>query len=213
MSCRIGPVLARPEWFRTCLLLSGGWGRNFNRSGRLLRPRRQSGAEPDREADFRCFGAISRAVAGHSGQPQVPACRGLLHSWAAFGIALPVAGAPIAASSLGCGCSSVVEHDLAKVGVEGSNPFARSRNSFVLPATSLKGTIASQRSYVSWSTIGPGQIANLASKFAKFQRRLCLMARAPGGTVVLTMHGCFRGRQHSLNVPPPGPKTRHMRMD
>jgi hypothetical protein len=29
--------------------------------------------------------------------------------------------------SLGCGCSSVVEHDLAKVGVEGSNPFARSR--------------------------------------------------------------------------------------
>jgi hypothetical protein len=28
---------------------------------------------------------------------------------------------------LGCGCSSVVEHDLAKVGVEGSSPFARSR--------------------------------------------------------------------------------------
>jgi hypothetical protein len=27
----------------------------------------------------------------------------------------------------GCGCSSGVEHDLAKVGVEGSNPFARSR--------------------------------------------------------------------------------------
>ena len=27
----------------------------------------------------------------------------------------------------GCGCSSVVEHDLAKVGVEGSNPFARSK--------------------------------------------------------------------------------------
>ena len=25
------------------------------------------------------------------------------------------------------GCSSVVEHDLAKVGVEGSNPFARSK--------------------------------------------------------------------------------------
>ena len=25
-----------------------------------------------------------------------------------------------------CGCSSGVEHDLAKVGVEGSNPFARS---------------------------------------------------------------------------------------
>src|SRR2546421_7954071 len=28
---------------------------------------------------------------------------------------------------LGCGCSSVVEHNLAKVGVEGSNPFARSK--------------------------------------------------------------------------------------
>src|SRR3954453_14759731 len=26
-------------------------------------------------------------------------------------------------SALGCGCSSGVEHDLAKVGVEGSNPF------------------------------------------------------------------------------------------
>jgi hypothetical protein len=25
-----------------------------------------------------------------------------------------------------CGCSSGVEHNLAKVGVEGSNPFARS---------------------------------------------------------------------------------------
>jgi hypothetical protein len=28
----------------------------------------------------------------------------------------------------GCGCSSGVEHNLAKVGVEGSNPFARSKN-------------------------------------------------------------------------------------
>ena len=37
-----------------------------------------------------------------------------------------VAGAG-AANSLGCGCSSGVEHNLAKVGVEGSNPFARSR--------------------------------------------------------------------------------------
>ena len=27
----------------------------------------------------------------------------------------------------GCGCSSGVEHNLAKVGVEGSNPFARSK--------------------------------------------------------------------------------------
>ena len=37
---------------------------------------------------------------------------------------------------LGCGCSSVVEHDLAKVGVEGSSPFARSR-------------------FLSWQTAGP----------------------------------------------------------
>jgi hypothetical protein len=29
--------------------------------------------------------------------------------------------------SAGCGCSSGVEHNLAKVGVEGSNPFARSK--------------------------------------------------------------------------------------
>ncbi len=27
-----------------------------------------------------------------------------------------------------CGCSSGVEHNLAKVGVEGSNPFARSKD-------------------------------------------------------------------------------------
>ena len=37
---------------------------------------------------------------------------------------------PEAAATLGCGCSSGVEHDLAKVGVEGSNPFARSRISW-----------------------------------------------------------------------------------
>jgi hypothetical protein len=49
----------------------------------------------------------------------------LLHSWAAFGIALPLPASD--RRHLGCGCSSVVEHDLAKVGVEGSSPFARSR--------------------------------------------------------------------------------------
>jgi hypothetical protein len=32
---------------------------------------------------------------------------------------------------LGCGCSSGVEHNLAKVGVEGSNPFARSKNQVI----------------------------------------------------------------------------------
>jgi hypothetical protein len=50
-----------------------------------------------------------------------------LHSGAAFGIALPVVVGATAASSFGRGCSSVVEHDLAKVGVEGSSPFARSK--------------------------------------------------------------------------------------
>lgn len=38
---------------------------------------------------------------------------------------------------LGCGCSSGVEHNLAKVGVEGSNPFARSRQSQGLRGTSV----------------------------------------------------------------------------
>src|SRR6266849_6997575 len=36
-------------------------------------------------------------------------------------------GGRLVRPDIGCGCSSVVEHDLAKVGVEGSNPFARSR--------------------------------------------------------------------------------------
>ena len=51
--------------------------------------------------------------------------RRLLHSRSAFGIGLPLTAN--VCRHLGCGCSSVVEHDLAKVGVEGSSPFARSR--------------------------------------------------------------------------------------
>src|SRR5437763_4145900 len=54
-----------------------------------------------------------------------PGSRWLLHSGAAFGIALPLPASD--RRHLGCGCSSVVEHDLAKVGVEGSSPFARSK--------------------------------------------------------------------------------------
>src|SRR5438552_8257430 len=54
--------------------------------------------------------------------------RGLLHSRSAFGIGLPLTAS--VRRHLGCGCSSVVEHDLAKVGVEGSSPFARSRFSW-----------------------------------------------------------------------------------
>ena len=37
--------------------------------------------------------------------------------------------APSRRARHGCGCSSGVEHNLAKVGVEGSNPFARSKKS------------------------------------------------------------------------------------
>ena len=97
VSCRVWPVLARPEGFGTCLLLSGGWGRNFNRSKRWLR--RVGDLGPVRIARPICgVFALFPGVAGHGGRPQVPAFRGLLHSWAAFGIALTVAGAPIAAS-------------------------------------------------------------------------------------------------------------------
>src|SRR6516162_10666368 len=44
-----------------------------------------------------------------------------------FGIGARSSGRPLAWPDFGCGCSSGVEHDLAKVGVEGSNPFARSK--------------------------------------------------------------------------------------
>ena len=44
----------------------------------------------------------------------------------AIGTALAAGPVGSAGISNGCGCSSGVEHDLAKVGVEGSNPFARS---------------------------------------------------------------------------------------
>src|SRR3954466_10647705 len=43
--------------------------------------------------------------------------------------ALPQPGAPDAPSAAQSGRSSGVEHNLAKVGVEGSNPFARSSSS------------------------------------------------------------------------------------
>ena len=53
-----------------------------------------------------------------------PAAARLLQWWTRFGIASAARLRP--PYPLGCGCSSGVEHDLAKVGVEGSNPFARS---------------------------------------------------------------------------------------
>ena len=64
--------------------------------------------------------------------------RRLLHSRPAFGIALPLPASD--RRHLGCGCSSVVEHDLAKVGVEGSSPFARSKISLTGKVTSVSTT-------------------------------------------------------------------------
>ena len=80
-------------------------------------------------ADRPRFGVISvrfAAIVDETGLSarHSTAC-GLLHSRSAFGIGLPLTAS--VRCHLGCGCSSVVEHDLAKVGVEGSSPFARSR--------------------------------------------------------------------------------------
>ena len=43
---------------------------------------------------------------------------------------------PLGPADDGCGCSSGVEHNLAKVGVEGSNPFARSKSALYYPEPS-----------------------------------------------------------------------------
>src|SRR3954453_17692052 len=73
-------------------------------------------------------------------QPTRPGSRWLLHSEAAFGIALPLPA--LNRRQFGCGCSSVVEHDLAKVGVEGSSPFARSK---ILQQASVCRTVEEAR--------------------------------------------------------------------
>ena len=68
---------------------------------------------------------------------------------------LAIAGASLA-NSLGCGCSSGVEHNLAKVGVEGSNPFARSSSSllcylaFLLCPRSGAGNVAAHPCLIGW---------------------------------------------------------------
>src|SRR5437763_7531720 len=57
--------------------------------------------------------------------------RARLQSPAAFGIGGAAAHLHRRTPTLfGCGCSSGVEHNLAKVGVVGSNPIARSKNRF-----------------------------------------------------------------------------------
>ena len=45
----------------------------------------------------------------------------------------------------GCGCSSGVEHNLAKVGVEGSNPFARSSFYFNPPRSPSQNGRSAER--------------------------------------------------------------------
>src|SRR6516225_418129 len=62
---------------------------------------------------------------GH-GAPMKPQA-GWLQRLRPFGIGARSSGRLWAQPEFGCGCSSGVEHDLAKVGVEGSNPFARSK--------------------------------------------------------------------------------------
>src|SRR5258708_22567486 len=62
---------------------------------------------------------------GHGAPMKRPA--GWLQRLRPFGIGARWSGRPLARPDFGCGCSSGVEHDLAKVGVDGSNPFARSK--------------------------------------------------------------------------------------
>src|SRR5258707_1379576 len=88
---------------------------------------------------------------GHGAPMKRPA--GWLQRLRPFGIGARWSGRPLARPDFGCGCSSGVEHDLAKVGVEGSNPFARSKDlkglrpdSFVqLHATSTHRVIGNDR--------------------------------------------------------------------
>src|SRR5262249_30292776 len=59
-----------------------------------------------------------------------------------FGIGARCPAALWVRPEFGRGCSSGVEHDLAKVGVEGSNPFARSK--ILLVRLKLQKIIASR---------------------------------------------------------------------
>src|SRR5580700_2207847 len=66
---------------------------------------------------------------------------------------------------LGCGCSSGVEHNLAKVGVEGSNPFARSKISKEMPgigATRQDRTHMGQRRHANPAACGRERRVQLA---------------------------------------------------
>ncbi len=58
---------------------------------------------------------------------------------------MPSTGAAEAAAERESGCSSGVEHNLAKVGVEGSNPFARSSSSPVMRQIDQRVWVAARR--------------------------------------------------------------------
>src|ERR1700733_22087 len=55
----------------------------------------------------------------------------------------------------GCGCSSGVEHNLAKVGVEGSNPFARSKFLFKIKVLPMGDP---EERFVHWRAIGAKRV-------------------------------------------------------
>ena len=74
----------------------------------------------------------------------------------------------------GCGCSSGVEHNLAKVGVEGSNPFARSRTP---PRRRQSGEIASFASG-SFLDLGAMRRADLVTILVGTAAAMCVMCRS-----------------------------------
>ena len=82
-------------------------------------------------------GFMDRAPAGHKGLvPKSKAGRGAVAKAGTFWHRWPDVPAAVGRPEFGCGCSSGVEHDLAKVGVEGSSPFARSNIFQILQSSS-----------------------------------------------------------------------------
>ena len=82
-------------------------------------------------------GFMDRAPAGHKGlAPKSKADREAVAKAGTFWHRWPDVPAAVGRPEFGCGCSSGVEHDLAKVGVEGSNPFARSNIFQILQSSS-----------------------------------------------------------------------------
>jgi hypothetical protein len=75
--------------------------------------------------------------------------------------------------STGCGCSSVVEHDLAKVGVEGSSPFARSRNSQLVVAERAASRACR-------GLLGSDALISSASAWKRFTKQGCFDPNACG---------------------------------